>query len=163
MRRTAPATLVIAFVVGAVAGFAIDQLLTGSGRPSFTPTTMLPVFFVLLSLALVLLALPIRRATRGRTTVPVDPFRALRIAMLAKASAIVGALSGGVGTGLVVFLFTRPVPPSVGSSSAVIASIVGAAVLVAAGIVAETLCTIRKDDDDDQPGPPELDTTPSHH
>ncbi len=163
MRRTSPGTLVGALVIGAVIGFVIDQLLTGSGRPSFTPTTMLPVFFVLLAVALVVLALPIRRATRGLQTAPVDPFRALRIAMLAKASSIVGSFVGGIGLGLLVFLFTRPVPPSVGSSSAVIASIVGAAVLVAAGVIAETLCTIRKDDDDDQPGPPEPDTTPSHH
>ena len=31
---------------------------------------------------------------------------------------------------------------------------VGALVLLAAALVAEHLCTIRKDDDDDQPGPP---------
>ena len=163
MKRTAPVTLFGALVLGTIVGFAIDQLLTGSGRPTFTPSIMLPVLFVLLGAALVAFALPIRRATRGLATGPVDPFRALRIAMLAKASSIVGALVAGIGIGLLVFLFTRPVPPSVGSSSAVIASIVGAAVLVAAGIIAEQLCTIRKDDDDDQPGPPEPDATPSHH
>ncbi|MEH3090259.1 MAG: DUF3180 domain-containing protein [Microbacterium arborescens] len=162
MKRTSPLTLVVAAIVGIAAGFVIDQALTSSGRPTFTPSIMLPVLFVLLGVAIVAFALPIRRATRGLAA-PVDPFRAVRVAMLAKASSIVGALVGGIGVGLLVFLLTRPVPPSVGSSGAVTATIVGAAVLVAAGVIAEQLCTIRKDDDDEQPGPPEPDATPSHH
>jgi len=162
MRRTSPTTLVAAVVIGLAVGFVIDQVLTGSGRPTFTPSIMLPILFVLLGVVLIVLALPIRRATRGMAP-PVDPFRAVRVAMLAKASSIVGAFVGGVGGGLLVFLLTRPVPPSVGSSGAVTATIAGAVVLIAAGVIAEQLCTIRKDDDDDQPGPPEPDATPSHH
>jgi len=162
VRRTSPLTLVAAAVLGVAAGFLVDQLLTGSGRPTFTPSIMLPVLFVLLGVANIVLALPIRRATRGLAP-RVDPFRAVRVAMLAKASSIVGALVGGIGVGLLLFLFTRPVPPSVGSSAAVTAAIVGAVVLVVASMIAEQLCTIRKDDDDEQPGPPEPDATPSHH
>jgi hypothetical protein len=45
----------------------------------------------------------------------------------------------------------------------VIAAIVGGLVLVAAGLVAEHLCTIRKDDDDEHPGPPEPGLGLSHH
>ena len=40
---------------------------------------------------------------------------------------------------------------------------VGGLVLVAAGLVAEHLCTIRKDDDDEHPGPPEPGLGLSHH
>lgn len=162
MNRTSPLTLVAALVAGAVLGFAVDQLLTGTGRPTFTPSVMLPILLVLLGAAIVALALPIRRATRGLSA-PVDPFRSLRVAMLAKASSIVGSLVAGFGGGLLVFLLTRPVPPSLGSSSAVVAAIVGAVVLVAAGMIAEQLCTIRKDDDDDQPGQPEPDAPAPHH
>ncbi|SDQ63664.1 DUF3180 family protein [Microbacterium sp. cf332] len=162
MRRTSPASLIVAAVLGIAAGFVIDQALTSAGRATFTPSIMLPVLFVLLGVSVVALALPIRRSTRGLAP-RVDPFRALRVAMLAKASSIVGAVVGGIGVGLLLFLFTRPVTPSVGSSGAVVAVIVGAVVLVAAGVIAEQLCTIRKDDDDDQPGPPEPDATPSHH
>lgn len=162
MRRTSPATLIVSAVLGIAAGFVIDQVLTGAGRATFTPSVMLPVLFVLLGVSVIALALPIRRATRGQAP-RVGPFRAVRVAMLAKASSIVGALVGGIGVGLLLFLLTRPVPPSVGSTGAVVAAIVGAVVLVAAGVIAEQLCTIRKDDDDDQPGPPEPDATPSHH
>lgn len=152
MRRTGAGILIVAFVVGAVVGFLLDQALTSAGRATFTPTIMLPILLVLLGAVVVLLAIPIRRATRGKGTGAVNPFRALRIAMLAKASSIVGAAVGGFGVGLWVFLATRPVVPSVGSWGAIIATAVCGALLVAAALVAEHLCTIRKDDDDRQPG-----------
>ena len=81
-----------------------------------------------------------------------NPFRALRVAMLAKASSIVGAALGGFGLGLLVFLVTRPVLPAADALGTVIATAVCGGLLVAAGLFAEHLCTIRKDDDDAQPG-----------
>jgi len=152
MKRTGPVPLLIAVAIGLVAGFLIDQVLTATAQPTFTPSLMLPVLLVLLSVALVALALPIRRATAGTDERRVDPFHAVRIAMLARASSIVGALVTGVGGGLLLFLLTRPVSPSLGSTGAVLASAAGGLVLVIAGLVAEHLCTLRKDDDDDQPG-----------
>jgi hypothetical protein len=154
VRRTGPGVLLLTAAIGVAVGFLVDQLLTSSGRPTFVPGVTLPILLVLLGAVIVLLALPIRRATRGTAGGPVNPFRALRIAMLAKASSIVGAVFAGFGGGLTLFLVTRPVTPSIGSWGAVIATIVSGAVLVAAGLVAEHLCTIRKDDDDEQPGDP---------
>ena len=136
MKRTGLGILIIAAAIGVAAGFVLDQALTAAGRATFTPAV----------------SLPIRRATRGAVATPVNPFWALRIAMLAKASSIVGAAVTGLGLGLALFLLTRPVPPSVGSLGAVIATAVCGAALVAAGLYAEHLCTIRKDDDDEQPG-----------
>lgn len=155
MRRTSPASLLLAVVLGGVVGFVVDQLLTTAGRATFTPSLLLPVLLLLLGVGVVLLALPVRRAARGVPGARVDPFRAVRVAVLAKASSIVGAAVAGVGAGLLLFLTTRPVAPSLGSLSAVVAAIAGAVVLTAAALIAEQLCTIRKDDDDDQPGPPE--------
>lgn len=152
MRRTGPGVLLVAAAIGVAAGFALDQALTAAGRATFTPAVSLPVLLVLLGAIVVALALPIRRATRGTAAMPVNPFWALRIAMLAKASSIVGAAVAGLAGGLALFLLTRPVPPSIGSLGAVIATAVCGAALVAAGLYAEHLCTIRKDDDDEQPG-----------
>lgn len=163
MKRTSAGVLLLVTAVGGIAGFVIDQLLTTAGRPTFTPSLLLPVLLVLLGVSVVLLALPVRRAVRGVPGARVDPFQAMRVAMLAKASSIVGAAVAGVGVGLLVFLATRPVTPSVGSMSAVVATIAGAAVLTAAALIAEQLCTLRKDDDDDQPGPPEPGLGLSHH
>lgn len=165
MRRTSAVLLLVVAVVAAIVGFGIDQLLTSSGRPTFTPSIMLPILLVLLGTVTVMLALPIRRATRGTSVVPVDPFRALRIAMLAKACSIVGAIVGGLASGLLMFLVSRPVPPSLGSMGAVIATIVACVALIAAGLIAEHLCTIRKDDDDDgqsEPGGPGVELSPYH-
>jgi len=153
MKRTGAVPLLAAGVIGLVVGFLIDQMLTATAQPTFTPSLMLPVLLVLLGAITVALAVPIRRATTGADGRRVDPFHAVRIAMLARASSIVGAAVTGVAVGLVLFLLTRPVSPSLGSTSAVLAAAAGGIVLVVAGLVAEHLCTIRKDDDDDQPGP----------
>lgn len=153
MKRTGPAVLLVAAAIGIAAGFVLDQLLTAAGRPTFIPGVSLPILLVLLGGFVVVLAVPIRRATRG-TAGPVNPFRAVRIAMLAKASSIVGAVFAGFAGGLALFLLTRPVTPSVGSWGAVIATILSGVLLVAAGLIAEHLCTLRKDDDDEQPGDP---------
>jgi hypothetical protein len=152
MRRTGAGALIATAVLGAGAGFLLDNVLTAGGRPTFTPAVTLPILLLLLGAIVVALAVPIFRATRGRIPGPVNPFRALRVAMLAKASSLVGAAVGGVGVGLLVFLLTRDVVPSVGSMATIIGTAVSGAVLVAAGLVAEQLCTIRKDDDDDHPG-----------
>ncbi|WP_396667426.1 DUF3180 domain-containing protein [Microbacterium sp. R86528] len=152
MKRTGIGMLLIAAGIGAVAGFVIDQVLTLSGRATFSPSVMLPVLLVLLGVFVIVMALPVRRATRGLHGAPVNPFRALRTAILAKSSSIVGAAVAGVAVGLLIFLLTRPVTPSLGSMSAIIATVVGGGALVAAGLIAEHLCTIRKDDDDEQPG-----------
>lgn len=150
MKRTGAGILVVAAALGVAAGFLLDQVLTSMGRPTFTPAVTLPILLVLLGGLVVILALPIRRATRGSGVV--NPFRAVRVAMLAKASSIVGAALGGLALGLLLFLETRPVTPSLGSMATVIATAVCGALLVAAALVAEHLCTIRKDDDDEQPG-----------
>ena len=152
MKRTGAGVLLVAAAIGVAVGFAVDQALTATGRPTFTPVVSLPILLVLLGVVVVGLAIPIRRATHGTKRVKVDPFRAVRIAMLAKASSIVGAAVGGMGGGMWIFLATRPVTPSLGSLGTVIATTVCGAVLVVAGLVAEHLCMIRKDDDDEQPG-----------
>jgi polyferredoxin len=154
VRRTRPALLLIVAVLGVAVGFVLDQALTAAGRATFTPAVSLPILLVLLAVIVVALAVPVRRATQG-TAAPVNPFRALRIAVLAKASSIVGAVTMGIAAGLALFLLTRPVPPSLGSLGAIIATALCAALLVAAGLVAEQFCTIRKDDDDEQPGGPD--------
>ncbi len=152
MKRTRPGILILAAVLGAGTGFLVDQVLTGAGRATFTPAVTLPVLLAVLGAAVVVLAVPIRRATRGAAGVRVNPFRAVRVAMLAKASSILGAVFAGFAGGLLLFVATRPVSPSLGSLSTVIATAVCGMLLVAAGLVAEHLCTIRKDDDDERPG-----------
>ena len=154
MKRTGATILIVAALAGGVIGFLLDMGLTAAGRPTFVPAASLPTVLVLLGAIVVAVAVPVFRASRGRTGRRIDPFRALRIAMLAKASSLVGAAATGFALGLLAFVSTRPFTPSLGSWGSIIATAVCGAVLVVAGLVAEQLCTIRKDDEDEHPGSP---------
>ena len=152
MKRTGATILIVAALAGVVVGFLVDTVLTSAGRPTFVPAASLPTVLVLLGAIVVAVAVPVYRATRGRSDRRIDPFRALRIAMLAKASSLVGAAATGFALGLLAFVGTRPFTPSLGSLGPIIATAVCGAVLVAAGLVAEQLCTLRTDDEDEHPG-----------
>lgn len=151
MRRTSAVVLLLVGLFGVVLGFLLDVALTSAARPTFTPTSSLPIFFVVLAALLILLALPIAKAKRD-ATIRVNPFRAIRVAMLSQASSLVGALGSGFAVGLGAYLFTRPITPQLGSLGAVIATTVAGLILVGAALFAEHLCTIRKDDDDEHAG-----------
>lgn len=153
MRRISPVLLLVLALAGAAAGFLIDHALTTAGRPTFTPSIVLPIFLVLLAVAVLALAWPIRRSTRSATRRRVDPFRAVRIAMLARASSLVGAVITGFGAGLGAYLLSRPITPPIGS---IIATAVAALVLTIAAVIAESFCLLPGDgppDPDGQNGP----------
>lgn len=149
MRRTSAGVLVALALVGGGVGYLLDHLLTVSGRATFTPSVFLPVLLVLLAVAVLGVAWPVRRSVR--TGIRIDPFRALRAATLARASSLLGALLAGVGAGLLVFLLARPIDPPVGSTVALVSLIASSLVLVTAALVAEQFCTLPKDPDDPEP------------
>ena len=151
MRRTSVVSLIVIGVVAAAGAWMLQLGLAASGRPVLVPPFTLPLALGAIGAIVVSLAVPIRRMTRGSMTSPVDPFFATRIVMLAKASALSGALLSGVALGLLIHLLTRAVVPAIGSLAPSIAAIVGAAVLLACGLVAEHMCRIppRDDEDDD--------------
>jgi hypothetical protein len=155
VRRTGPGVLLIAAVIGLVVGFGVDQLLVASGRPTFTPMITLPVVLVGLGVIVLALAIPLYRATRGHSKAPVNPFRAVRIAMLAKASSIVGAALGGAGLGLLLYVLSRPTEHDPAVVTMLVATAVCGALLIVAGLIAEHLCTIRKDDNDPEGSAPD--------
>jgi len=152
MKRTSAGLLVVLALLATGAGFAFDHLLTVTGRATFTPSGFLPVLLLLVAVAVLALAWPVRRSTRGGRRI--DPFRALRAATLARASSLLGAIMAGFGAGLLLFLTTRPVPAPVGSVVAMIALIIGAALLVGVALIAEQFCTLPKDPDERQPDEP---------
>jgi hypothetical protein len=148
VKRTSPLALIVAAVLGGGAGFLADHVLTLGGRPTFSPAVGLPILLVLLGAVCVALAAPVRRSVRTPGAPAVDPFRAVRIAMLAKASSLVGAACGGAAGGLLLYVSTRPVTPALGSLATTIATIAAGAVLIAAALVAEQFCSLPKDPDD---------------
>jgi hypothetical protein len=154
VNRTHATPLVGLAALGFVAGFLLEYGLEAYGRPLLVPPLTMP--FTLLVIAAIVLgvAIPIRRSVTGKRNAPIDPFQAMRIVVLAKASSLVGALLTGASLGAVLYFTTRPVLPAIGSMWLAIASCVGAAVLTTAGLIAEHLCTLPKDEDDDAPGSP---------
>lgn len=146
MKRTSIGVLAVLALLSAGVGYGFDHVLTVTGRATFTPSIFLPVLLVLLALACLGLAWPVRRSVRGGTRI--DPFRAMRASTLARACSLLGAIMAGLGLGMLGYLSTRPVPAQVGSTVAMVALIVGALVLIGAALVAEQFCTLPKDPDD---------------
>ncbi len=148
MKRTSAISLIVLGVTGAAAAGFLQMALASAGRPVLQLPVTLPLALVAIGAIVIALAVPIRRMTRGSTSGPVDPFYATRVVMLAKASSLSGSLLTGAAIGMVAYLFTRAVTPGASSAIPAIAGLVGAAVLVTCGLVAEAMCRIPPNDDD---------------
>ena len=151
MKRTRPTPLIGLGVAGLVIGFLVELAAAGSGIAVFIPPLSLPITLVAIAVIVIAFAIPIRRATHSKTRTRIDPFRAMRVAVLAKACSLSGALLTGSGIGVLAYLLSRSVLPASGSIWLAVAATVGAAILLAAGLVAEYLCTLPPEDDDTKP------------
>ncbi|PRY67433.1 uncharacterized protein DUF3180 [Glaciihabitans tibetensis] len=147
MKRTRPLPLVLFAAVGGAAVWLLEIALLAAGRPAAVPPTTLALALAVIGILDLALAIPIRRAVRDRARSRIDPFYATRVAVLAKASSLAGSLAVGVGAGILIFLLTRSVL-AVGSVLMAVATVVGAIVLLVAGLIAEHLCSIPPDEDD---------------
>lgn len=154
MKRTGPGTLIGLVAVGAVAGFLLQVALAAASQPKLRPDYLLPLTLVVVGITVVILAVPVRRATRVGATTTIDPFYATRVVVLAKASALSGALMTGVALGLVVEVITRSGGPLADSYLRMFLTLGGAVVLLIGGLVAEFLCRVPPRDDDELGPPP---------
>lgn len=145
MKRSGPTPLIALGLAGLVVGFLIEVTSASSGRPIFVPPVSMAASLAVIGIVVAALAWPIRQATKGTVKRRVDPFVAMRIAVLAKASSFSGALFLGGGTGIVLYVLTRPVQPTTESLWLAIGTAIGAAVLLAGGLVAEFFCTLPPD------------------
>lgn len=146
--RTSPLHLIMLASSGAAAGWLLEVLLTASGRPIVLPSISLAISLFAIAIVVVVLAVPIYRSSRGLRRQRVNPFYALRVVVLAKASSFSGALLGGAALAISFYLLSRTVSPGAGSITASFVVSGGAIGLLIAGLVAEHLCTIPPDDDD---------------
>jgi hypothetical protein len=148
MKRTRASTIVAFTLGGLVVGYLLDLAIVTAGSKALVPPISLAITLVGVAVIVVALAWPIRRAVKGKATKHLDPFRAMRIAVLAKACSLSGALVLGVGLGITLFLITRSVVPSASTIWLALATAIGAGLLLAAGLVAEWCCTLPPDDTD---------------
>ena len=152
MKRTQPSALIALGLGGLVVAFLLEVTAAAGGSAMFLPPVTLPIALIAIGIGVLALAWPIRQATRGTVRKHVNPFLAIRVALLAKASALSGALLLGGGLGIVLFILTRQVVPAVTSLWPAIGTAVGAAILLTLGLVAEHFCTLPPDDDDQEQG-----------
>lgn len=150
MKRTTPAGIIGLLLGGGVLLYLLQMLFQSRGEFIFVPPISLPVTLFLLAIIVVVMAIPVRRAVNGKKNAKVDPFYAARIVALAKATTYVGALLTGGGAGILVFIIFRPIAPPLGMITASIALIITAALLAAAGLVAESFCTLPPDDPENE-------------
>lgn len=150
MKRTSATALILTAVVAAALAWMLEAMLVMSGRPALVPTVTLGIALALLGGVLLLLAWPVRQAARGKRRI--DYRHATSVLGFAKANAVVGALLAGAALGALGFFSTRAVV----AGDAVLALAViagGAAVELAAGIIAEHWCVLPPDDEDDATAP----------
>ncbi len=109
MKHTKPSTLIIFAVIGVVGGWFLDAALAAMGEPVIVPPYSLAVVLAILAVLVIIAAVPVRRAVKDGTRV--DPFYAMRVVVLAKASALTASLLAGGAAGILVYLLSRPEPP----------------------------------------------------
>ncbi len=143
MTRTRPAALLLAALIGVIAAFLLDTVLAMRGLAVIVPPVSLAVALVLIGVVVLALAWPVRRAAAGERRI--DSFYATRAVVLAKASALTGALLAGGAAGILIYLLTRSVVP-LGSTLAAGGTVVAAVLLVIAALVAEHWCALPPDE-----------------
>jgi hypothetical protein len=152
VKRTTALQLVLLAVLGGGITWLLETALAAGGRAIIIPPFTLAAALVLIAVIIVVMALPVRRVSRGIPNARIDPFYATRVVMLAKASSLSGALVGGGGLGIGAFLLSRSVLPAVGSVTMAFGTGIAGILLVIAGLVAEHWCFIPPDDADKNDG-----------
>lgn len=155
LNPTRPSTLVAATVLAGLVGWLLVSRFAGETLPRLT---LLP------SVTLILLAVgeaATARVTRQRIehrpgTEPADPLVVARLAALAKASSLAGAILGGLYVGMLGWSFAQRdwLAAAADALPATAVGVVASALLVAAALWLENACRIPKGPDDEEPGPP---------
>jgi len=146
VKQTSPLTILFAAIIGAAAGWLLEVALVSGGSAVIVTPVAFAAVIVIFAVAIVAVAVPVRRVARRVPGAKVDPFYATRVVVLAQAASITGALLTGATLGMLVFLLTRPVI----AGSTVLPAVLGAAssiALLIAGIIAERMCRRPPEDE----------------
>lgn len=152
MKRSHATGLLAVLLIGLVIGFLLEIAFAASGAPILVPPVTLALTLILLAAVVVSLAWQVRQSSRRKVLRRIDPFWAMRVAVLSKATSLAASLLLGSALGIVLYILTRSVVPAVTSLWLAIGMAIGGAVMLAAGLVAEHFCTLPPDDDTDESG-----------
>jgi hypothetical protein len=144
--------LVLLALVGVVLGWSVTRVLESGGSVMPLPVTALAAMLVIAAAVLVV-GIPVRRWNRGDRSRRLDPLRAARTAVLAKASSHSGALLVGwyLGQGLTLLPDLHIEPRRARLVMAALA-VLAALTMVVAGLITERWCRLPDGDDDPDSG-----------
>lgn len=150
MTGSQPRVLAVLVAVATVVGFAVVRAWERSGGASMPLPWAAVVAMAAIAVSVLALAWPVRRWNAGDRARPLDPLRAARAAVLAKAASHCGALVSGwyLGQALVLAPDMGLGPRRDRLLVAGVAVLAGIGVL-AAGLVAERWCRLPDDPDDE--------------
>jgi hypothetical protein len=151
VRRTTAPLLIVAVLLGAVVGWLLQIALAASGSATFTPTATLWAALFAIAVIVIVLGVPVRSTVRGKRERAVDPFYAMRVLVLAKASSLTGALLAGFAAALVVYALTRAGVPVTPAFVPDVVTVIAALALLIAGLVVESWCRIPPEDHQELP------------
>lgn len=147
MRGTSVSLLLGVAVLGAAVGWLGEVALAAGGLATVEPPVTFTLALIAIGVITLVMGWPIRRALHGDRTLRIDPFRAMRVLMLARASSRMGAVFFGVAAGVLVFFLTRGVLASTTPIWASIGALAGAMIVGAAGYLVETWCRLPPEDE----------------
>ena len=152
MTGSRPRVLALLALVTTLLGFVAVRLWERSGGgPLPLPWTAV-VAMAAIAVSVLALAWPVRRWNAGRRDRPLDPLRAARAAVLAKAASHCGALVSGWYLGQALVLVSDlAIEPRRDRFVLAVVAVLAALVVVAAGLVAEHWCRLPDEppDEDD--------------
>lgn len=149
MKPTTPGLPIALAGAGGVLTYLLEVGLVAAGRPSFVPPFTFPISLVVIAALVLVFGWPIRQVLRGKRSERLDPFRAMRVVLLAKATVLVGALLGGAALGVAAHIVGRPVMAQSDDLVRALLSVAASVVAIVAGLVVERWCTLPPDDDED--------------
>ena len=146
MKRTNLLHIALLALIAAVGAWLVETALVSAGRAAIVPPLTLAIALLVIAVAGVAAAVPVRRVARGKPGARVDPIYATRVVVLAKAASLTGAILTGGAAGILAFLLTRPVIGVGSMVPAVLAAVASVAVLIG-GLIAENMCRIPPEPD----------------
>ena len=153
MKPTKIMTLVGWAVSATTAGYLLPKFVVNAGGAIPISPLNIIITLPLIGVLLVLMAIPMfryRKASMARSKdiakprpMPMNPFYAVRLVLLAKAIAVSGAIFSGWHIGVVWFQLTSPIVPSSTLQNGL--ALLGAVVMTACAIIVERICRITDD------------------
>lgn len=150
MTASRPRVLALLAMLATLLGFVSVRLWESSGGGSLPLPWTAVVAMAAIAVSVLALAWPVRQWNAGRRDRALDPLRAARAAVMAKAASHCGALVSGWYLGQALVLVSDlAVEPRRDRFVLAVGAVLAALVVVAAGLVAEQWCRLPDDRSDD--------------